>query len=142
LAEVDREKINKLVSELRKALRLLQELQARDRGEFLRSEHEKSSAKYNFIVAVEAAIDICNHLIAALRLRAPDSYADTFKVLQEAGAFTADFSARLMDMARFRNRLLHFYLGVDDDMLWEILQEGPADLEAFTRALGDFLKRI
>ena len=48
----------------------------------------------------------------------------------------------MMDMARFRNRLVHFDLAIDDDLLWEILQDGPGDLERFLREYGEFLGKV
>jgi len=142
LARVDEDKVRKLTSELRKALSLLYELQSLSKDEFLADEHKKGSAKYHFIMAIEAAVDLCNHLISVLRLRSPESYADTFKVLEEAGAFKKTFGSRLVEMAKFRNRLVHFYFSLNDDLLYEILQGGLKDLERFLKDFGEFLKKV
>ncbi|HDP70250.1 MAG TPA: DUF86 domain-containing protein [Actinobacteria bacterium] len=45
-------------------------------------------------------------------------------------------------MAKFRKRLVHFYFAVDDELLYEILQEGPKDLERFLHDFGQFIKKI
>lgn len=142
MVKVDEDKVRKLTSELRRALANLRDLERLDRQEFLVDEHKKGSAKYHFIVAIEAAVDLCNHLISVLGLRSPESYADTFKVLEEANAFDKKFSLRLIEMAKFRNRLVHFYFAIDDKLLYEILQEGPEDLERFLHDFSQFLKRI
>jgi uncharacterized protein YutE (UPF0331/DUF86 family) len=113
-----------------------------DRQEFLADEHKKGSAKYHFIVAIEAAVDLCSHLISVLGLRSPESYADTFKVLEEANAFDKGFGTRLIEMAKFRNRLVHFYFAIDDNLLYEILREGPRDLERFLQDFSQFLKKL
>jgi len=141
LAKVDEEKVTKLTSELRRALAILRDLQGLSREDFLADEHKKGSAKYHFIVAIEAAVDLCNHLISVLGLRSPESYADTFKVLEEAEAFDKGFASRLVEMAKFRNRLVHFYFAVDDNLLYEILHEGPKDLEKFLQDFSNFLKK-
>ncbi len=121
--EFDRDRVGRLVSELLKALRNLRDLQGLSREEFLSDPHKVSSAKYNFIVAIEAALDLCNHLIAKNRFRVPEDYADTFRVMGEEGVFPGDFVNDLMGMARFRNRLVHIYWEVDDGELCRILQE-------------------
>jgi len=43
------------------------------------------AAKYRLVVALEAAIDAAEHLIASEGLRASTSFADTFAVLGESG---------------------------------------------------------
>ena len=88
-----------------------------------------------------AAVDLCNHLIAVLKLRSPESYTDTFKVLEEHQVFDKDFGQRLTEMAKFRNRLVHFYFAIDDNLRYEILQEGPKDLGKFLEDLTQFIKK-
>jgi uncharacterized protein YutE (UPF0331/DUF86 family) len=103
------DKITTLASTLKKALYNLQQLQKLTKKEFLSDADKVASVKYNFIVAIEAAIDIASHIIAKNALRAPLDYADTFAVLAEAGCYSNDFAQELKDMARFRNRLVHLY---------------------------------
>ena len=85
--ELDEEKITKLSSELFNALNRLHELAALTEDEFLSNPHYVASAKYFLIVAIEAAIDMCNHIISRNRLRVPEDYADTFRVMHEANFF-------------------------------------------------------
>jgi len=77
--DVDPERIERLISSMREAGRLLQEIQGLPESEFKNDVHKQSSAKYNFIVAIEAAIDIASHLISKRGFRAPEDYADTFR---------------------------------------------------------------
>jgi uncharacterized protein YutE (UPF0331/DUF86 family) len=73
------DKIRKLSSELQVALERLQELSELSKQEFLADFHKIASAKYLLIVSIEAAIDLCNHIISTNRYRTPDDYADTLK---------------------------------------------------------------
>ena len=50
---------------------------------------------------------MCNHVISKNKLRVPENYADTFKVMGEAGVFSKELVAKLAEMAKFRNRLVH-----------------------------------
>jgi uncharacterized protein YutE (UPF0331/DUF86 family) len=61
IKDVDPERIEKLVSAMREAVLILRELGAMKESEFLGDKHKGSSAKYNFIVAIEAAIDLASH---------------------------------------------------------------------------------
>jgi len=55
----NRDRVAGLISEIRKALGRLESLRVLNKEEFLRDTHKVSSAKYNLIVAIECAIDIC-----------------------------------------------------------------------------------
>ena len=138
--EFDGDRVGRLIFEFLKALENLKDLQRLSMRDFVSDPHKVSSAKYNFIVAIEAAIDLCNHLIARNRLRMPEDYADTFKVMGEAGIFSEDFTRDLMAMARFRNRLVHIYWEVDESELYRILQEKLGDLDKFLAELRAFLR--
>ena len=60
----DREKMAKLVSELRKSVDRLRAIAKLPLTEFLADPDKIGSAKYHFIVAIEACIDMCNHVIS------------------------------------------------------------------------------
>jgi len=94
------------------------------------------AAKYGFVVAIEAAIDVGQHIISSEALEAVDSFADIFEVLGKHGFVPVDLAPRLMEMARFRNLLVHQYLKVDDARVLEVLQTSLEDLDAFRRAIA------
>lgn len=135
----DQEKMVKLVSELRKSVGRLQSLAKLSRKGFLNDPDKIGSAKYHFVVAIEASIDMCNHIISRNGYRVPEDYGDTFKVMGEAGAFNTDFSEELKKMAKFRNRLVHLYWEVDDSQIYDILQSRLADFKKFLNSIAKFL---
>jgi uncharacterized protein YutE (UPF0331/DUF86 family) len=134
------DKITKLVSEMRKAVNRLNILKTLDNETFLNDPDKIGSAKYNFVVAIEAAIDICNHVISQNSYRVPDDYADTFQVLGEQGAFDTDFINGLKEMAGFRNRLIHLYAEVDDEQVYSILRSRLDDFKTFLDKIAVFLR--
>ena len=77
--------------------------------------------KVLFYVVIEASIDLSNHLISQNNFPIPESYADSFKILKDEGVLSPELTLKLMDMARFRNRLVHIYWEVDDEMVYGIL---------------------
>ncbi|MEW6662701.1 MAG: type VII toxin-antitoxin system HepT family RNase toxin [Bacillota bacterium] len=130
------DKLTRLLSEQNAALRLLRELAAIPLEQFAIDPHKVASAKYNFVVAIEATIDIVNHLIRKNGYRVPEDYADTFRVLTENGLFPYEFGERLANMARFRNRLVHLYWAVDVAQLHKILREELGDFNLFRQYLA------
>ncbi|MCD6188782.1 MAG: DUF86 domain-containing protein [Thermococcus sp.] len=138
--EYDTEKVTRLMMEARKALDVLYELAKLPRKEFLGNKHYVSSAKYNLLVAIEACIDIAYHLISKNRMRLPQDYADTFRVLQENGILDKELTRRLVLMSRFRNRLVHIYWEVDDEVIYSIINENIADIEEFLSRIVEIIK--
>lgn len=139
MPQYDQEKVVKLVSELRASVGRLRELSKLSPKKFLDDPDKIGSAKYHFIVAIESSIDMCNHVIARNGYRVPEDYADTFKVMNEAGAFDTDFSDGLVNMAKFRNRLVHLYWQIDNDQVYEIIQTRLDDFKKFLDLLSEFL---
>lgn len=135
----DQERMVGLVSEHRKSIGRLQALSKLGREEFLDDPEKNGSSKYHFIVAIETCIDMCNHVISRNGYRVPEDYADTLKVMEEVGAFDTDFSGDLMNMAKFRNRLVHLYWEVDDGQLYDILQSRLGDFKKFLDSMAKFL---
>ena len=139
MPQFDQKKMVKLVSELRKSVARLTDIAKLPQDEFLNDPDKIGSTKYHFIVAIESSIDMCNHIIARNGYCVPEDYGDTFRVMGEVGALDADFSDDLRNMAKFRNRLVHLYWEVDDQQLYEILQNRLVDFKKFLDSLASFL---
>lgn len=138
--DFDEERVSKLSSEIFGALDGLRELSSFSKEKFLKERHLVASAKYYLIVSIEATIDLSNHLISRNNLRLPESYADTFKVMAEIGAISEGLTERLIEMAKFRNRLVHIYWEVDDEVVYDIIREDIRDIEKFVDKFMNFLK--
>lgn len=138
--EYNPDKIRKITSEILGALGRLEDLKRLPEKEFLADPHKVGSAKYNLIVAIEGAVDLSNHVIAKNGFRTPEDYADTFRVMEEKGAFQPDFTGSLIQMARFRNRLVHIYWDIDDAELLRIIQTRLPDIRRFLKDFGNFIK--
>jgi uncharacterized protein YutE (UPF0331/DUF86 family) len=113
------------------AQRRLRELGQLSAAEFLGDYRNTESAKYLLIVATAGAIDLCNHIVARHGGRAPRDYADCFVVLAELGVISTDLAERLKQMARFRNVLVHHYWQIDNQRVYDIIQNDLTDLDTF-----------
>ncbi len=134
--DLDKERIQQLLGNMRESVHLLQELANLDKTDFVNDRHKQSSAKYNFVTAIEAAIDIANHIISRKAFRSPENYADTFQVLAEEGILDNEFAEELQKMARFRNRLVHLYWKLDVNEIWRILQSRLGDFDRYIQDLS------
>lgn len=90
-------------------------------------------------LAIECVLDIGNHVIADRSFRKPDTYAEIFEILAENKVITKRLLKELEGMVAFRNILVHDYLRVDLDKVYDILHKRLPSLEklgaAFSRLL-------
>ena len=93
----------------------------------------------NLEVAVQACIDICHRIISLENARKPTDYYESFLIMGEIGVLPVDFSQRLAPMAGFRNILVHEYVNIDWDIVYENLQRLD-DLDRFGMHVRSWLK--
>ena len=72
------------------------------------------AVKYSFVTAIEAAIDVAQHLCASEQWGSPATNADAFTILARHGVVDAGLATRLAGAVGFRNVLVHEYAVVDD----------------------------
>ena len=75
------------------------------------------------------------------KFRAPDDYADAFRILGEIDLLSEDFVKKLIEMARFRNRLVHIYWNVDNELIYTIICEDVDDIEQFIGKIANSLTK-
>ena len=135
----DQNVLIRIVGELRKSLQRLSALAGIPEDQFVTDADKVASAKYHFIVAIEASIDLCNHLISRNRFRVPEDYGDTFRVMAEVGALSPEFADVLVSMGKFRNRLVHIYWEVDDRQVHQLLCNRLQDFRRFLKEMAQYL---
>lgn len=133
---VDEPRVAALLQRIEDEVEDLERSAARDDDEVTGDADALPAMKYRLIVAIEAATDIAEHVIAAEGLRPSTSFADSFTSLREAGWLAADLSDRLSDAARFRNLLVHQYAEVDDARVVEIARTRLVDLHDFVSTIA------
>jgi len=103
MTPINAEVVTRLIAEMEQAVAKLRSLSVLSQDIFLADSNFHDAAKYNLIVAVEALIDLCNHIIAQERLGKPEEYADVLRIIGARLSLDADFVIRLEKMAKFRN---------------------------------------
>ncbi len=133
-------KIQGLSQTLRAYLIHLQDLAALGRETVLDDPYKRGAARYYLQVAIECCLDIGNHVIASEQFPPPTTHRETFQILGEAGLIPADFVLTLQQMASMRNRLVHLYSEVDDEIVFAALLTAPADCERFIQLILDYMQ--
>jgi uncharacterized protein YutE (UPF0331/DUF86 family) len=86
-------------------------------------------------LAIEACMDVADHIVADRRLRVPETGAATFESLGEADLLPRELAARLARMVGFRNILVHDYARLDPAIVVRVLRTDLSDLERFREAV-------
>jgi uncharacterized protein YutE (UPF0331/DUF86 family) len=133
--EYNIDRIRQIMGEINAALHKLARYSGISVEEFLSSSEKVDSAKYNLIIAIEGAIDICNSIVARAGGRAPQDHADCFAILGELKLINGEYVDRLKRMAKFRNLLVHLYWKVDDRKVYQILKEDIQDIKDYLKVI-------
>jgi uncharacterized protein YutE (UPF0331/DUF86 family) len=109
------------------------------RDAFLADERNAAAAESYLWRGLEALLDICRHVLAKGFGKAVPEYAAIAKTLGQLGAVPTSTAAKLEKMARYRNRLVHFYDEVTAPELHGLLSAHLGDLEEVLAALLDWV---
>ena len=133
-------KISALLSELNKFLNELEEIKKLSEEQYFSDRKNIYSLRYLFQVTIETCINISNHIISSHRLGVPNEYADIFRILNKEEIITESSKKQLIQMARFRNRLVHVYWDIDDEMIFKYLREHLDDFYVFKKQILIYLR--
>jgi uncharacterized protein YutE (UPF0331/DUF86 family) len=90
-------------------------------------------------LSIQCIIDVCHYLVADLMLGVPATSQEAIKLLSDAGIFPATFAHTLVQMARFRNLLVHVYAQIDIERVYDHLQNHLDDFGQFAQHVLQFL---
>jgi len=137
---IDRDLVLRRLLELEEAISELEEVSRLGKERFLADPYVRDAAKYRLITAIEAAISVCNHIVARLR-KPPSTYSECFLSLGEMGIIESELAERLAVMAKFRNMLVHLYWKISDERVYDIISGDLGDLREFVREVAAYAER-
>ena len=117
----------------------MRELQKIDFATYSTSMVTRRAVERTLQIAVEACLDIGKHIIAQDRYRFPVDNKDVFIILAEEQIVPSDLLPNLIDMARFRNLMVHDYARIDDGIVYGILKRRLGDFDRFGAAIIHYL---
>jgi uncharacterized protein YutE (UPF0331/DUF86 family) len=119
----------------------LRELQSVNLEEYQANKLIRKAVERTLHTAIEACLDIGHHIITQEGLRSPEDNKDVFVVLGEEQIIPRDLAARLVDMARFRNLLVHEYTRLDNTVVYGILKKRLGDIDEFAQKIAAYLSQ-
>ena len=138
---VDRLLVERILNDLASFVGDLREVSDLTFSQFSKNKQLKRFIERTLHIAIEAIIDISQHIISDERFREPESYKDAFSILNENSIVSEDLLVKLQNMAAFRNLLVHYYEKIDDEIIFGILKKNLGDFDEFSRQIILFLQR-
>ncbi len=90
-------------------------------------------------LAIQAVIDIGNHILAGLKENGIEGYVDIIDKMGEKGIIPPDFAIRIRPMVGLRNILVHEYARIDIRKLYDIIRHNLDDFTRFDGYIRKFL---
>lgn len=90
-------------------------------------------------LSIECVLDISNHAISDMRFRKPSSNKDIFQVLLENKIIPEKLKMNLSNMAGFRNILVHDYIKLDREVVYDIIINNLKDIEDFIEVISEYI---
>jgi uncharacterized protein YutE (UPF0331/DUF86 family) len=134
---VDVESVRSRLGRLDELLGELDAIRAGGHDAYMAESRTRLAAEHALQLAIQSCIDIGAHLISELGLQAPSDYRGVFASLSSAG-LDAQLAERLAQAAGMRNILVHGYLDIDDEAVWDALARLD-DLRGFAAAAQEIV---
>ena len=102
--------------------------------------HRSSMERYVH-VAIEAMLNACRHIVSAKKLGIPETYRDLVKLLKDNGILPIELATRMEEYVGLRNILVHRYMVINHERLYEKAKMLIKVAEDFVNAMESLLKK-
>ncbi|HEY6586541.1 MAG TPA: DUF86 domain-containing protein [Candidatus Methanoperedens sp.] len=136
---ISNEVINAMIDLIEENLRLIEEIKMQGFESFSNNFRDIQAAKHSLQESIEACLDIGSHIIAEKGFRRADDYKDIYKVLEEERIIDPGLSAKLQEMAQFRNLLVHRYGKIDTKRIFIIMSGDINDIKQFVNTILKYI---
>jgi len=137
-------KIQTRIEEMRRRVCLLEkDFKKIPEHKLITNENLYASAERHLEVAIQACLDIANHIVAALGLERPKKEAgEAFLSLAKEKIISQDLAKTMKKVVGYRNILVHEYLEIERHQTYLNIQKGLKDLVKFAKKIEDFLEKF
>lgn len=98
-------------------------------------------AQFHLHRALEGVFNISTHILSRIPGGQATQYKEIAVKMGELGVVPKDFAAnRFVEMAKYRNRLVHFYAEVSAGEVYGIIQNDLGDFDVFLSSIKNLLE--
>jgi len=124
-------KLQKQIELIDKYLTYLGQQEGVTQEEFIGDIKLQASVERWLQLSIECCINIGAILISMEKLHRGENFADIFVELNKANLLSDNLTKRLINMVKFRNRLVHVYWNIDPETIYSILKNNLGDIKEF-----------
>ena len=141
LPMIDRELVNRKLSQLVEYLTALTPLQSLSYTDYLQQPLPRYAAERLLQLLVDTAVDINAHCIVELTGTPPQDYYDSFIKAAQAGVLSVVFALSIAQSTGLRNRLVHQYEAIDHAIVHSAIAGAITQYTEYCRHIITFLDR-
>lgn len=127
------------VSSIQKYLQILKGFRNYSQKQLEEDIYLKGSAERYLYLLTQSVLDLAESIIAFQDFRRPQTYSESFDILQEERLISLELTEKLVKMAKFRNIISHDYENLDFGIIYDVLQNHLQDIEEFLSVIKDKL---
>ena len=136
---IDPEIVQKRLEKLDQYVGLLKKLSKQPLNRFISDPFVRGNVERYLQLAIQVCLDIGNHILADIKSKAPEEFRDIFILLGENKIIPDEFAKKIAPMAGLRNILVHDYLEVDSNKIYDILQKDLSDFREFAKYVSIYV---
>ncbi len=140
--KINIELVNSRISGIREALQYLEELRNLSKDEFLNNYKNYNTAENLLRRILEGIFDIGRHILAKINGLSVDfEYKIIAEKMIKKHIVNYSMEDTILNIAGYRNRLIHFYHDIHSIEIYDILQKHLQDIEAIIKDISEFIKK-
>lgn len=135
-----RQAVEARLRRLQDVIRRLHKLREASLERFRGDEDLQWLAERGLHLGCEIVLDVGNHVLSGAFGRPAETYEQILSGLGREGVLSPELILEVGGLGGFRNLLVHVYLDLDPERVWQILQRAPDRFERFTREIAAWLE--
>jgi len=139
---IDKDLVRRKLSRLNMYLEKLKPISKKKLKEYKSDFYIKFSTERLIQLIVECAADINSHVIVETNNRPPEDYRSSFIKAAEAGLISRDLAERLKGSGGMRNILVHEYMEIDDEKVYEVIPQTMKDYNEYIKQVDSFIEKL
>lgn len=143
MTPVDIEIIRRKLSTIMENLDLSRPIAGLSFGDYQKEVYRRKATERMLQIIVEAAVDVCTHLLVGTSHPAPaDNYQAFLDLVEKGRAIDLTLAQALAPSAGLRNRLVHGYERIDDRLVFQAVSRTLDIFPRFVQAVSNHLQKI
>ena len=131
--------MNRRLQTLENNVAELQRMKSEYSAEIVKRDKTKEWAlRYGLLESIQIVIDISCHIVVHHNLGNAETYSDCIRLLADFDIVEKDLEEHLLAMAGLRNILVHEYIAIEVDRLFDMLDR-LEDFTSFSQAVSNRL---